>query len=86
MDHADNTNAVFAQALTGIKFPATRDQLIEQAKTNGADTHVMSVLKGMPNDDTYNTMPDVFKNTHIGVESTNKGASKTTASSTSSKR
>lgn len=74
MEHAQDTNAVYAQALTGIKFPATRDDLVKQAQTNNADKHVIEVLKNMPSDDTYNTMPDVFINTRVGkdkVESKN---------------
>lgn len=66
MRHAEDTNAVYAQALQGIKFPATRDQLVAQAEANHADNHVIDVLKHMPDDDTYNTMPDVFINTREG--------------------
>lgn len=68
MEHATESNAIYAQALHGVSFPATRDQLVAQAKKNGADPHIIDVLQHMPDDDTYNIMPDVFKNTHIGKE------------------
>lgn len=68
MKHAENSNAIYAKALEGIKFPATRDQLVEQAKMNKASDHVISVIQNMPNDDTYNIMPDVFLNTKEGKD------------------
>jgi len=75
MEHATESNANYAQALTGIQFPATRDQLVEKAKANGADEHIISVLSHMPNDGTYNIMPDVFINTKIGKEAVAKAES-----------
>ena len=68
MKHAENSNAIYAKALEGIKFPATRDELVAQAKANNASEHVVSVLQHMPNDDTYNIMPDVFMNTKEGKD------------------
>jgi len=68
MKHAEDSNAIYAQALEGIKFPATRDQLVEQARMNKASDHVIAVLEAMPNDDTYNIMPDVFMNTREGKD------------------
>lgn len=64
MKHAEDTNAIYAEALKGISFPCSRDDLVKQARTNHADKHVVEVLQNMPDDDTYNTMPDVFVNTH----------------------
>ncbi len=71
IEHSDSSNAVFAQALTGIKFPATHAQLVEQAKKNNTPEDVMNVIKHMPGadgSDTYNNMPDVYKNTRAGKE------------------
>jgi hypothetical protein len=68
MKHASESNANYAQALTGIEFPATRDQLVEQAKKNGADQHIIDVLSAMPDDEPYNIMPDVFMNTREGKD------------------
>lgn len=74
MEHATESNANYAKALEGVKFPATRQQLIERAKANKADAHIIEVIQHMPDDDTYNIMPDVFKNTHIGKEAVAKKA------------
>lgn len=68
MEHATDTNAVYAQALKGVSFPATRDQLVERAKANNAPQYVIEVISKMPDDDTYNTMPDVFVNTRVGKD------------------
>lgn len=68
MKHAEDSNALYAKALEGVKFPATRDQLVEQAKHNGAEQKIIDVLSAMPDDDTYNIMPDVFMNTREGKD------------------
>lgn len=68
MKHSQESNAVFGQALQGIKFPATRDELVEQATQNNASEYVLEVLRHMPNDDTYNNMPDVWANTREGKD------------------
>lgn len=71
IEHSDSSNAVFAQALTGIKFPATQEQLVEQAEKNGTSEDVLNVIRHMPGkgeSDTYNNMPDVYKNTRAGKE------------------
>ena len=68
MKHAEGSNALFAKALEGIKFPATRDQLVEQATKNGAEPSVLEVIKNMPDDDEYKIMPDVFMNTREGKD------------------
>lgn len=73
MEHATESNANYAKALEGIKFPATRDDLVKQAKANHADSHIIEVLQRMPNDDTYNIMPDVFKNTKVGKDAVAQG-------------
>lgn len=68
MKHSQESNAVFGQALQGIKFPATRDELVERAEQNQASEYVLEVLRHMPNDDTYNNMPDVWANTREGKD------------------
>lgn len=37
--------------LKGIQFPATRDELVEQARRNGADPAVMRSVEGLPEGD-----------------------------------
>lgn len=68
MKHAEGSNALFAKALEGIKFPATRDQLVEQATKNNAEPSVLEVIKNMPDDGEYKIMPDVFMNTREGKD------------------
>ena len=34
--------------LPGVSYPATKDQLVEQAKSNGASQDVIEALSGMP--------------------------------------
>jgi hypothetical protein len=36
------------KALGSISYPATKDQLIERARGNNADTDVLAVLEGIP--------------------------------------
>lgn len=74
MKHSESSNAVFAQALSGIKFPATHAQLVEQAEKNGAAPNVLEVIRAMPNEkgETYNNMPDVYMNTREGKDAVAK--------------
>lgn len=46
--------------LKGIDYPAGKDQLVKHAQQNGADSEVVDVLKGMP-DQKYENMADVMK-------------------------
>ncbi len=46
--------------LKGIDFPAEKEDLVEQAKGNGAPSEVMGKIEAMP-DQTYETMADVMK-------------------------
>ena len=46
--------------LKGIKFPATRDDLMEQARENKADADVLDKIEQMPEQE-YETMADVMK-------------------------
>jgi hypothetical protein len=34
--------------LSGVSYPATKDQLVEHARKNGADDEAIEVLSGMP--------------------------------------
>ena len=49
-----------AKYLSGIDFPAGKQDLVEHAKSNHADKEVLEVLKRMP-DQTYKSMKDVMK-------------------------
>jgi len=46
--------------LKGIRFPADRSQLVQQARKNGASTDVIRRIQGMP-DRAYSNMAEVMK-------------------------
>lgn len=46
--------------LSGIHFPAKRDELIAHARRNNAEIAIMEAIKKMPEKD-YRTMADVMK-------------------------
>ena len=46
--------------LKGIDFPATKQDLMRQARNNGADRAVLEVIEAMPDAD-YESMADVMK-------------------------
>lgn len=52
--------AVVARSLSGIDFPAGRDQLVEHARKNQAGEEMLEFLRHMP-ETRYNSMADVFK-------------------------
>lgn len=60
MPLASHSTATIAQSLSGIDFPASKDDLVEHAKKNNADDETISALKEMP-DEKYTSMADVFK-------------------------
>jgi len=60
MPLASHSTATIAQALSGIDFPANKNDLIEHAKRNNADSEVIQTLNEMP-DEQYTSMADVFK-------------------------
>ncbi len=60
MPLASHSTATIAQALSGIDFPANKNDLIEHAKKNNADNEVIQALNEMP-DEQYTSMADVFK-------------------------
>ena len=69
VQHAEeSSNKILAQSLDGLKFPATRDQIVEHAKSNSADDQTIAVLSAMPSKGQYEKMPDVFVNA-AGVRS-----------------
>ncbi|WP_236614277.1 DUF2795 domain-containing protein [Stutzerimonas azotifigens] len=49
-----------AHHLKGIDFPASKDDLIQQAKNNGADSEVLESIKNMP-DDEYTDMAGIMQ-------------------------
>ena len=46
--------------LKGIHFPAEKQDLVEQAKKNGAPSEIMEAIEAMP-EETYKTVADVMK-------------------------
>lgn len=60
MPLASHSTATIAQALSGIDFPANKNDLVEHARKNNADNEVIEALKEMP-DEQYTSMADVFK-------------------------
>lgn len=41
------------KALKGVDYPATPDELAEQARTNGADPELVDALEGLDVDDAF---------------------------------
>lgn len=52
--------ANIAHSLKGIDFPARKQELVEHARRNQAETAVMEILRQMPEQE-YHTMADVMK-------------------------
>lgn len=46
--------------LGGMDYPASKDEIVDHAKSKGADENVMDVLEQLPEDD-YQTPADVSK-------------------------
>lgn len=46
--------------LGGMDYPASKQEIVDHAKSKGADQNVMDVLEQMPEDD-YQTPADVSK-------------------------
>lgn len=54
-----NVNPVQVQKfLSGMNYPADKDQICSHAKSEGADNNIISLLKKLPNDN-YQTPADV---------------------------
>jgi hypothetical protein len=49
-----------ATYLKGIDYPASKDQLVEHAKKNGAESAVLDILGDLPEQE-YGNMADVMK-------------------------
>lgn len=60
MPLASHSTATIAQALSGIDFPANKNDLVEHAKKNNADNEVIQALNELP-EEQYTSMADVFK-------------------------
>jgi hypothetical protein len=55
-----NVRTDWGDTLLGLRFPASRDQLIEQARAYGMDDQIVEVLRNMP-ERQYRSMDDVKK-------------------------
>lgn len=59
--HNENvSSADIHNALRGVSYPATKDDLIDQAKKNRADENVIACLKDLPEEE-YGGPQDVTK-------------------------
>jgi Protein of unknown function (DUF2795) len=45
----------------GVHFPASKDDLLERARGNGAGQDVLEVLESFPEDEEFETLADVVK-------------------------
>jgi hypothetical protein len=55
-----NLHTDSGDAMLGLEFPASRDELIEQARAYGMDDQILETLRNMP-ERTYRSMEDVQK-------------------------
>ncbi len=62
VEHVRTTAASVAQALKGIDFPATKNELIEWAHKTRAPQEVIQWLQKMPGRGAYENMADVLHN------------------------
>lgn len=46
--------------LSGMDYPASKDEIVKHAKSKGADENIMDTLEQLPEDD-YETPADVSK-------------------------
>jgi hypothetical protein len=46
--------------LSGMDYPANKDELVDHAKSKGADENIMQTLEQLPDED-YETPADVSK-------------------------
>jgi hypothetical protein len=60
MPLASHSTATIAQVLSGIDFPANKQQLVDYAQKNNADKEVIEAIQQMPEAE-YTSMADVFK-------------------------
>jgi hypothetical protein len=64
VEHVARSAANIAKALSGINFPATKDDLVKWAREHNAEQDVIEVLQKLPSKGEYLTMADVFHNMH----------------------
>ena len=60
MARSGHVSANLGRFLKGVDFPAKQTDLVQRAKENGADQHVLEVLSKMPKRD-YRSMADVME-------------------------
>jgi trehalose-6-phosphatase len=47
--------------LSGMDYPATKDEIVKHAKSRGADDNILDTLERLPDDDNFETPADVSK-------------------------
>jgi Protein of unknown function (DUF2795) len=47
--------------LKGVHFPASKEDLLDRARDNGAGQDVLEVLESFPEDEEFETLADVMK-------------------------
>jgi hypothetical protein len=47
--------------LSGMNYPANKDDIVKHAKSRGADDNIMDTLQRLPDDDDFETPADVSK-------------------------
>ena len=56
---ADTPNPIQVQKyLSGIDYPASKDDIVQAAQDNGADDNVLNALRGLP-DQTFDAPTDI---------------------------
>jgi hypothetical protein len=53
--------AAITAHLKGMHFPASKEDLLERARDNGAGQDVLEVLESFPEDEEFETAADVMK-------------------------
>lgn len=48
MNHAHDELRAIQEFLVGAYFPATKEDLVECAEDNGADSHILAVIRSLP--------------------------------------
>lgn len=56
------------KALKGVKYPASKDDLVKAAESNGAGDDIKSALQGL-NDEHFNTPADVTQAVSFATKS-----------------
>jgi len=53
--------AIVTHHLKGMHFPASKDDLLDRARDNGAGQDVLEVLESFPEGEEFETLADVMK-------------------------